>query len=146
MCAMKSVTLEHLSAFADLIAGRPGATAFHCAGFSATRGELLAASERAAAYLASLGFRRGDVLALWLSDGGAWLQFLFGAAHLGVLVVTISTRYHQAEARRAIETARAKGVVAVSEFVGVRYCNLARQIKTEVHGLEYVIEVREARK
>jgi fatty-acyl-CoA synthase len=132
-------------AFADLLRDHPEMCAFHCRGHSATRGELLAASQRAAAYLAHLGFTRGDTLALWLPDGAAWLQFLFAAAQIGALVVPISTRYRQQEARHVVATARARAIVVATDFLGFDYPGLAKAIKTELPCVEHLIEVATAK-
>ena len=56
-----------------------------------------------------LGFRRGDVICLLIPDSVVWLQFLFSASQLGVLVVPISTRYRDLEIAHVLETSRAKG-------------------------------------
>lgn len=126
---------------ADLLARDAHKTAFYCGSYSATRGELREAGERAAAWLAHLGFVRGDVLALWLPDGGAWLQLLFGAAKLGVLVVPINTRYRLQEARHVVETARARALVVAPVFLGTDYLALAREIQAGVAGLRDILEV-----
>ena len=132
--------------FAALLEQERERPAFHCAGFTATRGELATASERAAAHLASLGFSRGDVLAVCLPDGGAWLQLLFACARLGVLMVPITTRYHVQETRHVVEASRAKGIAVTAEFLGVGYAALAREIQSAVPGLAHIIDVPEAAK
>ena len=119
--------------------------AFHAGAHSATRAELLAESRRAAAHLAALGFRRGDVLAVWLPDGASWLQFLFAAAHLGLLMAPISTRYKFDEARHVIETSRAKGMAVATDFLGFDYVGNARRIQSEIPTLLHLIEIETAR-
>ena len=131
--------------FAHLLETQPGLPAFHAGTHSATRAELLAESRRAAAHLAALGFRRGDVLAVWLPDGAGWLQFLFAAAQLGVLMVPISTRYKFEEARHVIETSRAKGMAVATDFLGFDYVGNARRIQSEIPTLEHLIEIETAR-
>ena len=116
--------------------------AFHCGAHSATRAQLLHASQRAAAHLSTLGFRRGDVLALWIPDGGCWLQFLFAAAQLGVLVVPISTRYRRDEARHVLATSRARGLVVSTDFLGFDYAALARAIQADLPHLQHLMSVR----
>jgi len=86
------------------------------------------------------GFRRGDALALWMPDGGCWLQFLFAAAQLGVLVVPISTRYREQEARHVITTARTKGIVVATDFLGFDFLTPTRAIQRNAPYLERVYE------
>ena len=70
--------------FSDLLKNHPNDPAYVCLDQTATRAELLDASDRAAGYLRSRGLKSGDVICVWLPDGGAWLQLLFAAARLGV--------------------------------------------------------------
>jgi acyl-CoA synthetase (AMP-forming)/AMP-acid ligase II len=127
--------------FADVLRHEPHRQAFVCAGKSATREELLIASERAAAHLSGLGLKRGDVLALWLPDGGTWLQLLFGAARIGVLVVPISTRYRLHEARHVILTARARAIALTPGFLGFDYLSAAKEIQQQLPHLEHILEI-----
>lgn len=140
---------NHAPVYADfslagLLEAEPGRPAFHAGTHSATRAELLAESHRAAARLSALGFRRGDVLAVWLPDGASWLQLLFACAHLGVLMVPISTRYKFDEARHVIETSRAKGLAVATDFLGFDYVGNARRLQSEIPALAHLIEIETA--
>ncbi|OAE96344.1 acid--CoA ligase [Bradyrhizobium centrolobii] len=115
--------------------------AIYLGDYIATRKDLTEASNRAAAFLSSLGMKRGDVIALWLPDGPTWLQFLFAAASHGILVVPISTRYRRAEALHVIALSRAKAVVAATNFLDVAFAQIARDIQGEAATLEHVVEV-----
>lgn len=119
----------------------PGALALRCGGHRATRLELARAGQRAAALLHSLGMRRGDAICVWLPDGGSWLQFLFGCARLGVLMVPISTRYREPEALHVVRTARARVIVVASDFLDFDFVTPARSIRSQVPEVEHVIEV-----
>lgn len=127
--------------FGAILERWPGQRALVCKDFAATRAELRAASLRGAALLSSLGLRRGDALAVWLPDGGSWLQLLFAAAHLGVLVVPVSTRLRHDEARHIVRTGRARAIVVPREFLGFDYAGTARQIQGELDHVEHVIVV-----
>jgi acyl-CoA synthetase (AMP-forming)/AMP-acid ligase II len=127
--------------FASLLEPEPGRLAFRCRSYVATRAELRHASRRAAAHLVCLGFERGDVLALWLPDGGAWLQLFFAAAQLGVLVVPISTRYRLNEARHVVETSRAKAIAVATDFLGFDYAASARAIQAGLPHVQHVVVI-----
>ena len=126
---------------AQLLEGHDDAPAFEAEGLRSTRADLRDAAGRAAAHLARLGFSRGDVLAVWLPNGAAWLQLLFAAAHLGVLIVPISTRYKAAEVRHLLGVSRARGIVTAKRFLDTDHADIARGLKPQVPTLEFVIEI-----
>ncbi len=100
-----------------------------------TRGELLAASEAAARHLYMLGFRRGDVICLLVPDSVVWLQFLFSASQLGLLVVPISTRYRDLEIAHVLETSRAKGLVFIRKFLKADYQRIVETLARNMPNL-----------
>ena len=104
-----------------------------------TRGELLAASEGAARYLYGLGLRRGDVICLLVPDSAVWLQFLFAASRLGVLVVPISTRYRDLEIAHVLETSRAKGVIFIRQFLKADFQQMIETMAPSVPSLKHLI-------
>lgn len=115
--------------------------AFHAGDHTATRDELQTAARRAATFLHQLGLRRGDTLAVWMPDGAVWLQLLFGAAQLGVLMVPVSTRLKLAEAQHVVRTARARVLVAPTTFLDFDYLGAAHAIRQAEPTLEHVIDV-----
>jgi acyl-CoA synthetase (AMP-forming)/AMP-acid ligase II len=129
------------TSFCGLLDGHAEKPAIYFGDYVATRKDLVEASNRAAIFFTSLGLTRCDVVALWLPDGPTWLQFLFAAARLGVLVVPVSTRYRRADALHVIALSRAKAVVAPTNFLGVAYAEIARDIQDETVTLKDVIEI-----
>jgi len=119
----------------------PALPAFHQNGAAVTRRELGVAARRAAGFLSSLGLRRGDRLAVWLPDGATWLQLLFAAAQLGVLLVPVSTRLKTAEALHIVNTAQARLLVIPARFLDFDYAAAATAIQAAVESLEHVIQV-----
>lgn len=124
-----------------LTAHDPHLPAFYQAGQPVTRGELQQASQRAASFLWERGLRRGDRLAVWIPDGAVWLQLLFGAAQLGVLVVPVSTRLKTAEALHVVNTAQARMLVVPTRFLDFDYMEAASAIQHAVGALEHVVNV-----
>jgi fatty-acyl-CoA synthase len=127
--------------FRDLLALHAEKPAFHLGEVSASRGELARAAEAAAGLLLDLGLRRGDAIAVWLPDGGAWLQFLFAAAECGILMVPISTRYRSAEARHVLEVSKAKALIAATRFLDVPFAALGRELQAQLQSLLHVVEI-----
>ncbi|MBP0632891.1 AMP-binding protein [Cupriavidus sp. AcVe19-1a] len=124
-----------------LDAHNPHLPAFYQAGKAVSRLELKTASQRAARFLREMGLRRGDTVAVWLPDGAIWLQLLFGAAQLGVLVVPVSTRLRTAEALHIVNTAQARTIVVPTRFLDFDYVEAALTIQKSVAALKHVIDV-----
>ena len=104
-----------------------------------SRGELLAASQAAARHLYALGFRRGDVFCLLAPDSAVWLQFLFAASQLGVLVVPISTRYRDLEIAHVLETSRAKGVIFIRRFLKADFQQIIETLAPTMPSLKHLV-------
>lgn len=119
---------------ADLVAAHHGEKTF-------SRGQLGDASQRAASFLLRLGVRRGDAVAVWLPDGGVWLQLFFAAARLGALMVPVSTRFKRDEALHVVQTAKARVLVVPRRFLDFDYVGAANAIKAVSDTLEHVVEV-----
>jgi len=127
--------------FSSLLSFHSELAAYSCLGHSATRKELADAADRMAGYIKSLGIVRGDAIAVWLPDGGTWLQILFAAARLGVLMVPVSTRLRHEEALHVVRTAQAKAIFLQPGFLEYDYLGVARKIQAEVQSVQHIIEV-----
>jgi acyl-CoA synthetase (AMP-forming)/AMP-acid ligase II len=127
--------------FSSLLEHSPELPAAHVDGHLTTRGELLNASRVAAAKLLELGLGRGDKIAVWLPDGLPWLQLLFAAAEIGVLVVPISTRYKEVEVLHIVETARPRVLFIPTRFLDFDYSGVAQRVRASQPCLEHVVEV-----
>ncbi|MFK4445969.1 acyl-CoA synthetase (AMP-forming)/AMP-acid ligase II [Caballeronia udeis] len=128
-------------AFDLLESGDPDLVAVHHGERTFTRGELRIASRRAASFLHALGIRRGDTIAVWLPDGGVWLQLFFAAAQLGVLMVPVSTRFKLQEARHVLDTAKPRVLVVPQSFLDFDYAGAGLEIQASSDALQHVIEV-----
>jgi acyl-CoA synthetase (AMP-forming)/AMP-acid ligase II len=127
--------------FSSLLDASPDLPAVHLGGRTATRGEVLAASRGAAHHLQKLGLRRGDTIAVWLPDGLPWLQLLFAAAEVGVLMVPISTRYKESEAQHIVATARPRVLFVPTRFLDFDYVGTAQCLRAAHACIEHVVEV-----
>jgi acyl-CoA synthetase (AMP-forming)/AMP-acid ligase II len=91
--------------------------------------------------LSCLGMRRGDAIALWLTNIPEWVVLEFAAAALGLLVVGVNTRYRSAELSGILGTARPRCLVVQPDFLGIDFRGM---IACCCRGLEfapYVIEL-----
>ena len=99
-------------------------------------------AERAAVVaggLQELGFRRGDVLAVWLPNVPEWLELLFACARIGVCVAAVSTRYRAAELEYVLGTSRAKGIVLAPDFLGIDFQAVLEEVRPSLPHLVHVM-------
>jgi len=73
-------------------------------------------SAQLAGGLHRLGFRRGDVLAVWLPNSPEWLLLYEACQRLGVAVAAVNTRYRAAELGQVRRASRARGLVFAPGF------------------------------
>lgn len=123
----------------------PDTQVFRIDDAAVSRGELLTASQAAALHLHALGFRRGDVVCLLVPDSAVWLQFLFAASQLGLLVVPISTRYRDTEIAHVLETSRARGVVFIRHFLKANFQQIVETIAPTLPNLEHLIGLNDTK-
>lgn len=123
------------------LARRPDGRAFGIGGRNATRSELEIAARRMVTFLKALGLRRGDVVCVWLPDGGPWLQILLACSHIGMLAVPISTRYRQLEAKHVLATSQAKCVFVATDFLGVDFSGAVEAVRGDLPCLTHVVPV-----
>jgi acyl-CoA synthetase (AMP-forming)/AMP-acid ligase II len=93
--------------------------------------------------LAQMGFRRGDVLALWLPNVPEWLEVLFACARLGVCVAAVNTRYRSAELEYILGMSRARGVVLAPGFLDVDWMAILDDARPKLPDLEFVLAPRD---
>jgi len=136
---MDSKNFSSLSPMQAWLDRNPESPVYRVDGTTFSRGELLQASEVAARHLHALGFRRGDVLALLLPDSATWLQFLFAASRLGVLLVPISTRYRDMEIEHVLRTSGAKGIVYLRRFLKADFEHMIEAMASRLPGLAHRI-------
>jgi acyl-CoA synthetase (AMP-forming)/AMP-acid ligase II len=129
----------------DVLESRdPGLAALHHGDRTFTRGELRTASRRAAAFLRGLGLGRGDILAVWLPDGPAWMQLFFAAAQLGILMVPVNARLNARQALHVVKYAKARALIVPQKFPDFDYVGAANEIKASSIALQHIVGVVQA--
>ncbi len=126
-----------------VLAGHDALPALVTAESTFTRVQLREAARAAAAGLYAMGLRRGDAMAVWLPNGPAWMQLLCAAAHLGVLVVPISTRYKAPEVRHLLEVSQARALFAPRRFLDTDYAEVALALQAELASLQQVVALED---
>ena len=129
------------SSLASLLIGHDDAPALRDGPRELSRAGLRQGADQAARGLRQLGLRRGDAVAVWLPNGAAWLQLLFAAAQLGVLVVPVSTRYKAPEIAHLLTVSRARLLIYASRFLDQDCAPVAQGLLAELPSLAQVLAV-----
>ena len=98
--------------------------------------ELVRRSERTAAFLTSIGVRRGDSVALLLPNCLPWIDVFFAAARLGALVVPLNTRYRPGEIAHLLALSKARVLVTADTFEGVDFATRLHDVARGAGGTE----------
>lgn len=138
---MLASDISALSPMQKWLAKTPNGPVYRIDDHVISREALLTGSQKTASYLYALGFRQGDALCLLVPDSVVWLQFLFAASQLGVLIVPISTRYREVEIAHVLETARAKGIVYMRQFLKSDFHGIVGKLASTVPSLKHLIPV-----
>jgi long-chain acyl-CoA synthetase len=88
-------------------------------GKSITYGELDRLSEHFAAYLQSIGLRKGDRIALMMPNILQYPVAIFGALKAGLVVVNTNPMYTPRELRHQLKDSGARAIVVVENFAHV---------------------------
>ncbi len=83
--------------------------------------ELEAAALRATRAFLAAGVRPGDCVAIWAPNLCEWIVAALGLLGAGGVLVPINTRWKGAEAAYVLRKCRARLLLTVGEFLGMRY-------------------------
>ncbi len=137
------MTQTNPSSLASLLIGHDDAPALHDGHHTVSRAALRHGAAQATRGLRQLGLQRGDVMAVWLPNGAAWLQLLFAAAQMGVLIVPVSTRYKAPEIAHLLTVSRARLLVFASRFLDQDSAPVAQALLADVPTLQQVLAVND---
>lgn len=84
--------------------------------------------DRFAAGLLSLGVRRGDKVAIWMTNCPYWVMCWLATARIGAVLVPINTRYRTAEAQYILEQSGACALVTMDSFWGFDYLGMIEEM------------------
>lgn len=95
-----------------------------------TFADLAAAADAAARGYLALGVDPGDRIAIWAPNMADWVIAALGAFRVGAVVVTVNTRFKGAEAAQVIDTAQARLLVTVTDFLDTDYVSMLDEAGT----------------
>ena len=86
--------------------------------------QLAAACRDAARAFMAAGVDKGDRVAIWAPNLWEWVVAAVGAHGAGAVLVPLNTRLKGAEAKYILGKSRARVLITMDEFLGVRYADM----------------------
>jgi acyl-CoA synthetase (AMP-forming)/AMP-acid ligase II len=117
----------------------PDAEAFRYRDERLTYADWQALSDRLAAHLASLGVRRGDVVALLLPTTPLYLIAYLAVARLGAVTTGINVRYRRGEIAQLLSRSGAVALLAVEEWHQAPFRETVETLAPELRALRHVL-------
>lgn len=90
--------------------------------------DLYDRSLRVATGLRKLGIRSGDRIAFWLPNSLPYLDLLYACMHVGVIAVSINTRFRRAEAQSILSRTGASVIVLWPDFKGIPFIEMLGEL------------------
>lgn len=84
--------------------------------------------------LLELGLRRGDHIAVWLTNSTEWVLILLAAARIGAAIIPVNTRYKKDEAAYIIEQSDAKLLVMTDSLWGIDFVAMLHEMAPDLAG------------
>ena len=88
--------------------------------------------------LLGLGLKRGDLLALWMTNAPEWVLVWLAVARIGVVLAPINTRYKTEEAAYIIRQSEAKALIAMDRFWDIDYLAMIEEMRPSLPDLKTV--------
>ena len=101
--------------------------------------ELAAESRRLAGGLQRLGLQPGERVALWLPNVPAWLAVFYACAQLGLVALSVNTRFRSHELADILRRSRARALIFWPEFKGIDFAAILAQC--DAQALEHLSTV-----
>jgi fatty-acyl-CoA synthase len=120
------------AALAAVAARRSQAEAVVASGRRLTYGELHEGARRAAAGLLAHGIKRGDHVAICMENSLEWVTLFYGCALIGAVIVSVNTRFKEAELRYCLAQSDARALVVVDRFLKIDFIAMVRAICPEI--------------
>ncbi len=97
-----------------------------------TFGEIDIEVEELAQGLRDRGVRRGDQVALWMTNCADWIICWFASARLGATLVTVNTRYKPQEVEYILRQSESSTLIMMDSYWSIDYVGLLREIVPEL--------------
>ena len=90
--------------------------------------------------LISIGMKKGDHLAIWATNVPEWIEILFAAAKIGVVLVTVNTNYKIFEIEYLLRQSDTKALVMIEGFKDSSYTGIMNELCPELKENKYKLK------
>jgi acyl-CoA synthetase (AMP-forming)/AMP-acid ligase II len=104
-----------------------------------TFAELATEAERAARAFIATGLAAGDRVAIWAPNSAAWIIASLGLYSAGGVLVPINTRFKATEAAHVLNTAGARYIFTITDFLGTDYVTALEEVTLDSVEESYVL-------
>ena len=87
------------------------------------------------------GIQRGDRVAVWLPNGVPYIELLWAAARLGIVIVSVNTRFRSTEVEDIVGRSGARLLVVDPSFLGIDFSGILERIDPKRLGIEAVVSL-----
>ena len=91
--------------------------------------------------LTDWGIEPGDRVAVWLPNGVPYVELLWAAARLGIVIVSVNTRFRSTEVEDIVGRSGARLLVVDPSFLGIDFSGILSRIDPTRLGIEAVISL-----
>jgi len=103
--------------------------------------ELRDQVDRICGGLQEWGIKRGDRIAVWLPNGVPYIVLLWAAARLGVVIVSVNTRFRRTEVEDIVGRSGARLLVVDPSFLGIDFSEILSRVDVAKLGIEAVVSL-----
>jgi fatty-acyl-CoA synthase len=89
---------------------------------------------RAAKGLLSMGYRRGDRVAIWATNIAEWVITQFATAKVGIILVNINPAYRTHELEYVLKQSESQGLLLIDKFKTSDYIKMIHEVCPESKG------------
>lgn len=101
-------------------------------GTSMTWGELDALVDRFAGALLQRGLRKGDHIAVWMTNAPYWVVAFLACVRIGAILVPVNTRYKVEELRYILRQSDSKLLFMMDSYFGIDYHRMLLELAPEL--------------
>ena len=103
-----------------------------------TYGEFAADVDKVAKGLIALDVKRGDHVAVWMTNRPEWLHLMYAIARVGACIVPLNTRYRTDDVAYTVVQSESKFLIALDRSGPINYGEMLVEAREEIDKAGYL--------